>query len=87
MRTTGRFRSSTLVLILAALLGLPTPSSLAENSGDWLAHGRTAAEQRYSPLETINHENVASMIEDALSPLTRFNDPKGVYSHCFCAFE
>ena len=26
-------------------------------------------------------------IVNALSPLTRFNDPKGVYSHCFCAFE
>jgi protease-4 len=24
---------------------------------------------------------------NALSPLTRFNDPKGVYSHCFCVFE
>ncbi len=26
-------------------------------------------------------------IVNALSPLTRFNDPKGVYSHCFCEFE
>jgi PQQ-dependent dehydrogenase (methanol/ethanol family) len=62
MRTTGRFRSSALVLTLAALLGFPTPSSFAENSGDWLAHGRTAAEQRYSPLETINDENVSSLM-------------------------
>lgn len=62
MRTTEHFRSSTLVLTLAALLGLPTPSSFAENSGDWLAHGRTAAEQRYSPLETINDTNVANMM-------------------------
>ena len=62
MRTTEHFRSSTLVLTLAALLGLPTPSSFAENSGDWLAHGRTAAEQRYSPLATINDTNVAHMI-------------------------
>ena len=26
-------------------------------------------------------------IVNALSPLTKFNDPKGVYSHCFCDFE
>ncbi len=26
-------------------------------------------------------------IVNALSPLMRFNDPKGVYSHCFCKFE
>ena len=26
-------------------------------------------------------------IVTALSPLMRFNDPKGVYSHCFCEFE
>jgi len=26
-------------------------------------------------------------IVNALSPLMRFNDPKGVYSHCFCAIE
>lgn len=30
---------------------------------------------------------VADAVEEALSPLTRFNDPKGIYSHCFCAFE
>jgi protease-4 len=32
-------------------------------------------------------ERVADILEDALSPLTRFNDPRGMYSHCFCAFE
>jgi protease-4 len=26
-------------------------------------------------------------IVNALAPLIRFNDPKGIYSHCFCAFE
>jgi len=30
---------------------------------------------------------VADMLDDALSPLVRFNDPRGIYSHCFCAFE
>jgi len=28
-----------------------------------------------------------SRILNALAPMMRFNDPKGVYSHCFCAFE
>ncbi len=31
--------------------------------------------------------NRLANIVNALSPLTRFNDPKGVYSHCFCEFE
>jgi protease-4 len=32
-------------------------------------------------------ERVATILEDAISPLLRLNDPKGVYSHCFCVFE
>ena len=32
-------------------------------------------------------ERVAAGIETVLLPLTRFNDPQGVYAHCFCAFE
>jgi protease-4 len=32
-------------------------------------------------------EHVADILDDALSPLVRFNDPRGMYSHCFCAFE
>lgn len=32
-------------------------------------------------------ERIAERIENALEPLTRFNDPKGIYSHCFCRFE
>lgn len=31
-------------------------------------------------------ERLASMA-DALLPWLRFNDPKGVYSHCFCVFD
>ncbi len=30
---------------------------------------------------------IAERIENAIEPLTRFNDPKGIYSHCFCRFE
>jgi len=32
-------------------------------------------------------ERVADMLDDTLSPLVRFNDPRGIYSHCFCVFE
>jgi protease-4 len=32
-------------------------------------------------------ERVADILDDALSPLIRFNDPRGIYSHCFCVFE
>jgi protease-4 len=32
-------------------------------------------------------ERVADILEDAISPLLRLNDPKGVYSHCFCVFD
>lgn len=27
------------------------------------------------------------MLEQALAPMMLFNDPKGVYAHCFCVFE
>ena len=32
-------------------------------------------------------DRLAAMIEQALSPMMLFNDPKGSYSHCFCSFE
>lgn len=32
-------------------------------------------------------ERIAERIENVIEPLTRFNDPKGIYSHCFCRFE
>jgi protease-4 len=32
-------------------------------------------------------ERVAGMLEQTLSPLVRFNDPQGIYSHCFCDFN
>ena len=32
-------------------------------------------------------DRLADIVDGALSPLTRFNDPRGLYSHCFCAFE
>lgn len=32
-------------------------------------------------------ERLALRLEDTLSALDRFNDPKGIYSHCFCEFD
>jgi protease IV len=32
-------------------------------------------------------ERLADGIVGTLAPLVRFNDPKGIYSHCFCAFD
>lgn len=32
-------------------------------------------------------ERIARLVEDTLSPVLRFNDPRGVYSHCLCVFE
>lgn len=32
-------------------------------------------------------QRMAVMLENTLRPLTRFNDPRGVYAHCFCRFE
>ena len=36
--------------------------------------------------QTASTQLLANLV-DALSPLMRFNDPKGVYSYCFCKFE
>ncbi len=32
-------------------------------------------------------ERLAGELERVIEPLTQFNDPKGVYSHCFCRIE
>ncbi|NNE60537.1 MAG: signal peptide peptidase SppA [Woeseia sp.] len=32
-------------------------------------------------------ERVAGHVETLLAPLTRFNDPRGSYAHCFCDFS
>lgn len=37
------------------------------------------------PRPAIQH--VADVLENTFAPLTKFNDPKGIYSHCFCEFE
>jgi protease-4 len=32
-------------------------------------------------------QKIAGRLEEALAPLTQFDDPKGVYAHCLCSFE
>lgn len=32
-------------------------------------------------------ERAADILDDVLAPLVRFNDPRGIYSHCFCVIE
>jgi hypothetical protein len=32
-------------------------------------------------------EQLAGRLADFISPLARFNDPNGVYAHCFCELE
>lgn len=32
-------------------------------------------------------ERIAGVVEQRLTPLLRFNDPRGVYAHCFCIIE
>ncbi|MEY2853400.1 MAG: hypothetical protein RL030_532 [Pseudomonadota bacterium] len=47
----------------------PSPTALvnhdrlvaAENNADWLSYGRTYSEQRYSPLDNINRDNVKTL--------------------------
>jgi protease IV len=37
------------------------------------------------PMTSVDKLKV--MLEQALAPMMLFNDPKGVYAHCFCVFE
>ena len=32
-------------------------------------------------------QRIAAKLEEVLAPLTEFDDPKGVYAHCLCAFD
>jgi protease-4 len=32
-------------------------------------------------------EKIATVLEAAVEPLFRFDDPKGIYSHCLCDFR
>lgn len=60
-------------LLVAAALVAPAPSHASDrnitdkeisdpsNTADWLAYGRTHSEQRFSPLEDINTDNVSKL--------------------------
>jgi protease-4 len=37
--------------------------------------------------EPSSLQKLAGRLEQALAPLTEFDDPKGVYAHCLCEFE
>ena len=37
--------------------------------------------------EPTSLQRLAGRLEEALAPLTEFDDPKGVYAHCLCEFE
>ena len=68
----GRFAPALLLASLASLSacssgtgdGAVTEQELleaGENATDWLSHGRTYNEERFSPLEQINAENVEEL--------------------------
>ena len=44
------------------VLGVCNPGTDSDSRGDdWVSHGRTPSEQRYSPLTDINTSNVKSL--------------------------
>lgn len=51
------------------------------SSSDWLGAGVRAF---WRPADSV--ERLSSLVEKTLTPLTRLNDPKGIYAHCFCDF-
>lgn len=44
-----------------AIISAPTIADAENRPGDWLAHGRTWSEQRFSPLEQINTDTVENL--------------------------
>ena len=37
--------------------------------------------------EPSSLDRLVDVVDDALAPLVRLNDPMGIYAHCFCKFE
>jgi len=52
------------------------------SSASWVGIDLASLARRDSSLERL-----AGMFETTVSPLLRFNDPKGMYSYCFCTME
>jgi quinohemoprotein ethanol dehydrogenase len=57
----GRRELTRPIAVIAVLIALGCGRGGEEASGDWPLHGRTAAEQRYSPLAQIDEHNVAQL--------------------------
>lgn len=51
---------------------------------DLMSIGRSAGFTFGKPAAPSRLERVAARLEGALEPLFRFDDPKGIYSHCLC---
>ena len=55
---------------------------------DFLSSARvTAVISDAAIRKTSSVDRLKAMLEQALSPMMLFNDPKGSYAHCFCVFE
>jgi protease-4 len=52
------------------------------SSAKWLGVDLARIKVRNSAVERL-----AGMVEGVVSPFLRFNDPKGIYSYCFCSIE
>jgi len=54
---------------------------------DLMSVGRSAGLDFGKPASPTRLEQVAGRLEAELEPLFRFDDPKGIYSHCLCEFR
>jgi quinohemoprotein ethanol dehydrogenase len=66
MRYQQLLRTVLLVLLTPMSIGVSAEFDAAEldneqNGKNWLAHGRTHSEQRYSPLDEINADNISKL--------------------------
>ncbi len=52
------------------------------SSAKWIGIDLASIKMRSSSIERL-----AGILEDAATPLLRFNDPKGMYAYCFCTIE
>jgi len=59
----------------------PTEQLLVDMLGTAKSLGLDLSDLQTNPTSL---ERIAGKFEDMISPLLRFDDPKGVYAHCFC---
>ena len=62
----------------------PTEQLIVDLLGTAKGLGLDLSALRRSPSSL---ERIAGKIEDVVSPLVGYDDPKGVYAHCFCDFK